>query len=75
MGIARTKVLIVPIEIGTKVGERMLNWIKSLVSGCKHEFKIIDRTSLYWYNYDQYPYGTKYTLQCKKCGIIKVTKT
>lgn len=36
-------------------------------TSCRHEYKVIDKTDLYW---DTDVVGTVYTLQCTKCGKI-----
>lgn len=40
-------------------------------TSCRHEYKVIDKTDLYW---DTDVVGTVYTLQCTKCGKIKSKK-
>lgn len=42
-----------------------------------HKWKIIEKTELYSDEYDwkeALPIGTKYVLQCEKCGTIKIKK-
>ena len=38
---------------------------------CKHKWKIINKIKQYEHGNGEMPYGTKYILQCEKCGKIK----
>lgn len=56
----------------------MIKTIRNLFCLCNHEWEIIDQVDVYDPKYYKHglnvTVGTDYTLQCKKCGNIKVRK-
>lgn len=51
---------------------RLINYIRSCF--CKHEWELLQRTSMYKKETDKMPYGTVWLYRCKKCGCSKTYK-
>lgn len=52
----------------------MLNLISFLVSGCWHNWKIIETIPVYQRGFDTRPINIDYHLQCEKCGNVKAKR-
>lgn len=50
----------------------VINWLRKLFHLCDHKWVIFD--TRYIYNDEQTIVGTKYHMQCEKCGNIKAKR-
>ena len=53
-----------------------MNWIinKIRVMFCVHDWELLQETRMWDSVIDKYPYGTKWTYRCKKCGKMNIVK-
>ena len=55
----------------------MIRLLYLLIFGhwCDHKWKLIKEIKVFWDESDSIPSGTKYIMQCEKCGKMKKFKT
>lgn len=54
-----------------KDGVIMIRLISFLITGCWHQWKIIDTISVFERGYNDREIATRFVLQCTKCGDVK----
>lgn len=48
--------------------------IRKLFGLCEHKWELLHETKVYYRRSDYLPMGSKYTLQCTKCGKLNITR-
>lgn len=58
-------------------GEVVITWLWDVLIGqlCWHRWAVIHKVNLYDGERSSLPHGSKYVLQCSKCGNIKSKRT
>lgn len=51
---------------------KLINYIRSCF--CRHDWELMQESSVYNRELDKYPIGKKWTYRCKKCGYFKTYK-
>ena len=54
----------------------MLRWLINYIRSCfcKHDWELLEKTSVWDSTVAKYPIGTKWIYRCKKCGHSKKYK-
>ena len=49
----------------------MIKLFSFILTGCWHKWKIIETVNVFDRGHNERPIGTKYILQCERCGDVK----